>query len=58
MKIKVAIIGKLHEVMFNVEFNANIISYLAPRMVRNDAETDRLEMNVQTFLEVVKDMQE
>ena len=41
MKIKVAIIGKLHEVMFNVEFNANIISYLAPRMVRNDAENDR-----------------
>ena len=58
MKIKVAVIGKLHEVMFTVEFNDNILSYLASRMFRNDAEGDRLEMNVETFLEVVKDMQE
>ena len=58
MKIKVAVIGKLHEVMFTVEFNDNILSYLASRMFRNDAEGDRLEMTIETFLEVVKDMQE
>ena len=58
MKIKVAVIGKLHEVMFTVEFNDNILSYLASRMFRNDAEGDRLEMAIETFLEVVKDMQE
>ena len=58
MKIKVAVIGKLHEVMFTVEFNDNILSYLASRMFRNDAEGDRLDMAIETFLEVVKDMQE
>ena len=58
MKIKVAIIGNWHEVMFTVEFNDNILSYLSPRLRRNNAEGDRLEMNVETFLEVVKDMQE
>lgn len=58
MKIKVAIIGNLHEVMFTVEFNDNILSYLRPKLRRNNAEGGRLEMNVKTFLEVVKDMQE
>ena len=58
MKIKVAVIGKLHEVMFTVEFNDNILSYLSPKLRRNEAESYRYEMTIETFLEVVKDMQE
>jgi hypothetical protein len=59
MKIKVAVIGKLHEVMFTVEFNDNILSYLSPKIrCGSKFEGYRYEMAIETFLEVVKDMQE